>query len=83
MSTVHPPSDMEQKLEILSQSQRTSKTEIVSDVIEQSHEGEEQEKDSYELGIELFGYCGSADGSLSVTYKHKMKEKLHAQYHSD
>ncbi len=43
---------------------------------------EETEKDSYELGEEYFGKYGSGDGSLSTTYKNKLKEKLHGKYHS-
>jgi Arc/MetJ-type ribon-helix-helix transcriptional regulator len=83
MTTVRLPADLEQRLEIISRQQHKSKTEIIREALEQLLGREEKEKDSYELGIGLFGYCGSGDGSLSVTYKQKIKEKLYAQSYSD
>jgi hypothetical protein len=43
---------------------------------------EESEKDSYELGEEYFGRYGSGDGSLSVSYKDKIKGKINDKLHS-
>lgn len=40
---------------------------------------ESKEKSPYELGKNLFGKYESKDGSLSTTYKQKLKEKLYAK----
>lgn len=40
---------------------------------------EPQQKTPYELGCELFGKYSSKDGTLSTTYKQKLKEKIDAK----
>jgi predicted DNA-binding protein len=82
MTSVRLPTDLERKLEIIARKKRTSKTNIIREALENLFTQEETEKDSYELGEEYFGKYGSGDGSLSTTYKTKLKEKLHGKYHS-
>ena len=72
MTTVRLPLEIEQRLEILSRQKHKSKTEIIKEALERLFYQEESEKDSYELGKELFGRYGSGDGSLSVTYKERI-----------
>ncbi len=82
MTSVRLPTDLERKLEMVAQKKRTSKTNVIREALENLFTQEETEQDSYELGEEYFGKYGSGDGSLSTTYKTKLKEKLHGKYHS-
>jgi predicted DNA-binding protein len=82
MTTVRLPMEIEQKLEILSRQKHKSKTDIIREALENLFRAEESEKDSYELGEAYFGKYGSGDGTLSVNYKNKIKEKLNAKFNS-
>ena len=83
MTTVRLPVELENKLSILSQNQHKSKTELIKEALEYFFIKIEAEKDSYELGKKYFGKYGSNDGTLSTTYKSKIKRKLHAKYNSN
>ncbi|GAB1483265.1 hypothetical protein MASR2M78_20810 [Treponema sp.] len=82
MTSVRLPLEIEQKLEMLSKKKNKSKTDLIKEALDYLFHKEDPEKDSYELGIELFGKYGSGDGTLSTTYKNKMKEKIHAKLHT-
>jgi hypothetical protein len=69
-------------LEILARKKHKSKTDIIREALEKLFIQEESEKDSYELGEEYFGKYGSGDGSLSITYKDKLKDKINAKLNS-
>jgi predicted DNA-binding protein len=83
MTTVRLPLEIEQRLEILSRKKHKSKTEVIKEALDTLFFKEESEKDSYELGAEYFGRFGSGDGSLSVSYKEKIKAKISDKLHSD
>ncbi|SLM11645.1 CopG-like domain-containing protein DNA-binding [uncultured spirochete] len=82
MTTVRLPIEIEQRLEILAQKKHKSKTDLIREALEKLFIQEESEKDSYELGEEYFGKYGSGDGSLSITYKDKLKDKINAKLNS-
>ena len=82
MTTVRLPMEMEQKLEILARRKHKSKTDLIREALENLFFQEESEKDSYELGEEYFGKYGSGNGTLSSTYKSRIKEKINAKYNS-
>ncbi len=82
MTTVRLPLEIEQRLEILAREKHKSKTELIKEALEKYFYQEESEKDSYELGEEYFGRYGSGDGSLSVSYKEKIKDKINAKRNS-
>ena len=82
MTTVRLPVEIEQKLDSLSRSKHKSKTDLIKEALEVFFFQEEGEKDSFEIGQEYFGKYGSGIGSLSTTYKMRIKEKLHAKYNS-
>ena len=82
MTTVRLPIEMEQKLEILARRKHKSKTDLIREALENLFFQEESEKDSYELGEEYFGKYGSGNGTLSSTYKSRIKEKINAKYNS-
>lgn len=82
MTTVRLPIDVEQRLEMLARKRHTSKTDIIKEALENFFIEAESEKDSFSLGVEYFGKYGSADGSLSTSYKRKIKELINAKHHS-
>ncbi|MFZ5859247.1 MAG: ribbon-helix-helix protein, CopG family [Spirochaetota bacterium] len=82
MTTVRLPIEIEQRLEILARKKHKSKTDLIREALERLFIQEESEKDSYELGEEYFGKYGSGDGTLSVTYKDKLKDKINAKLNS-
>ncbi|MHB0855561.1 MAG: ribbon-helix-helix protein, CopG family [Rectinema subterraneum] len=82
MTTVRLPIEIEQRLEILARKKHKSKTDLIREALEKLFIQEESEKDSYELGEEYFGKYGSGDGTLSVTYKDKLKDKINAKLNS-
>ena len=82
MTTVRLPFDVEQRLETIARKNHKSKTEIIKEALERFFYQEDFQKDSYELGEEYFGRYGSWDGSLSVTYKDKIRDKINAKFNS-
>ena len=83
MTTVRLPMEIEAKLAIFAEKRHKSKSEIIKEALTNLFYKEEIEKDSFELGEEYFGKYGSGDGTLSVSYKQKLKEKIHAKIDSN
>lgn len=83
MTTVRLPFEYEQKLDSLSFIQKKSKSDIIKEALDVFFHQEESQVDSFKLGEGYFGKYGSGDGTLSVTYKKKIKEKLNAKYHTN
>ena len=79
MTTVRLPADLEKKLDAASRTDKRSKSDVIKEALERYFDREEPEKDSYELGKEYFGQYGSGDGTLSKSYKARIKEKLDAK----
>jgi predicted DNA-binding protein len=79
MTTVRLPVEIESKLTILAEKKHKSKSEIIKEALDNLFYKEEIEKDSYEIGESYFGQYGSGDGSLSVTYRNKLKDKINAK----
>ena len=57
-------------------------SEIIIESLEMYYTREENELDSYTLGLPYFGKYGSGAGDLSTTYKQRIKEKLRARQNS-
>ena len=81
MTSVRLPSEIEQRLEVISQSRHKSKSDIIKEALEKFFEAEIEDKDSYELGKDLFGRRGSGH-SEPRDYKKDVKEKIRAKYSS-
>ncbi|MCX8110797.1 MAG: ribbon-helix-helix domain-containing protein [Syntrophorhabdaceae bacterium] len=79
MITVRLPKEMEKKLETIARNKNKTKTDVIKEALERLISHEESEKDSYELGKDFFGRYGSGDGLLSITYREKIKGKIHAK----
>ena len=82
MTTVRLPVEIEQKLNTLSKLENKSKSEIIKEALESFFYQQNTEKDSYELGLDYFGKYGSGDGSLSTSYKKKIKDKIRAKHNT-
>lgn len=83
MTTVRLPAEIEHKLEIYARKKHISKTALIKEALEQFFTQNENDKDSYELGKNYFGKYGSGDGSLSTTYKKRIKRKISAKLNSN
>ncbi len=81
MTSVRLPSEIEQKLELISQARHKSKSDIIKEALEKFFEADFEEKDSYELGKDLFGRRGSGITGPR-DYKKELKEKIRAKYSS-
>jgi hypothetical protein len=80
ITTVRLPHDLNQKLTAFSRSKQTTKSDIVKEALAAYFAREEAQKDSWEIGEPYFGRYGSGDGTLSASYKARLKEKLHAKH---
>ena len=83
MTSVRLPLEVEQRLEIISRKRNKSKSEIIKEALENLFIADSNEKDSYEIGCDFFGKYGSGDGSLSTTYKSKLRDKINATKHTN
>lgn len=82
MTTLHLPIEVEAKLTLLAEKKQKSKIDIIKEALDYFFNKEESERDSYQLGEEYFGQYGSGNGALSVSYKQKLKENIHAKIDS-
>ena len=79
-------SDMlEEEIKTFAKLHEKSKSQIVKEALKLYFEtkAKEDKKSAYELGKEFFGKYSSGDGTLSTTYKTKLKDKLSAKYNSN
>jgi len=76
------PVQTRNKLLILSKHKNKTMSEIIIESVEKYYEQEENELDSYTLGLPFFGKYSSGEGDLSTTYKQRIKEKLRARQNS-
>lgn len=80
MVSVRLDNTLENQLNIIATQNKKQKSQIIKEALAYYFEmlkQESKEKTSYELGADLFGKYESKDGSLSTTYKQKIKKKLH------
>jgi len=80
MISVRLSRELEEKLNEISAMENTTKSDIIKRALEiYIDEKYECEKTPYELGEDLFDKYGSGDGTLSQTYRQKVKEKINAK----
>ena len=82
ITTVRLPADSRNKLVALSRVKGKTKSDIIKESLDMYYEHEENEIDSYTLGLPYFGKYGSGECDLSTTYKQRIKEKLRAKQNS-
>ena len=83
MVSVRLDNTLENQLNFISTQSKKQKSQIIKEALTYYFDmlkQQSKEKTSYELGADLFGKYESCDGSLSTTYKRKIKEKLHEKY---
>ncbi len=79
MATVRLNNEIRNKLSILTEIEKTTKSEIIKKAIIEYYKQHAGDISPFELGKDLFGRYGS-DKTLSENYKMKMKEKLHEKH---
>jgi len=82
ITTVRLPIETRNKLLSVAKAKNRTKSEIIIESLELYYKQEENEIDSYILGLPFFGKYDLGPGDLSVTYKQRIKEKLHARQNS-
>ena len=82
ITTARLPYDTRNKLIILSRAKNKTKSEIIIEALEMYYKNEEEELDSYSLGLPFFGKYGSGIGDLSTTYKERLRDYLRERQNS-
>ena len=82
ITSVRLPMDTRNRLIVLAGAKNMTKSEIIIEALEMYYKQEENELDSYTLGLPYFGKYSLGDGDLSTTYKQRIKEKLRARQNS-
>jgi len=72
--------ELEQKINKLSKAEKTSKSDIIKRALDFYFKDYQKKQNPYELGKDLFGKYGSANGNLSKDYKNILKEKLREKH---
>ena len=76
MLSVRLPKELEEKIELLSEQENTTKSDIVKQALEKYIDKKEKQAQPYDLGKELFGKYGSGKGDLSTSYKQEVRKKI-------
>ena len=82
MLSVRLEDAIENQLNFVAQQKHLPKSKIIKEALLHYFEMlkcESKQKTAYELGSELFGKFESGKGDLSMTYKQKLSDKLHAK----
>jgi len=82
ITTARLPAETRNKLLVLSMHMNKTKSEIIKEALEMYYEKEENEIDSYTLGLPYFGKYSLGAGDLSTTYKERFREYLVARQNS-
>ena len=82
ITTARLPQDTRIKLLTLAKIKNKTKSDIIKESLDLYYEQEAGEIDSYTLGLPYFGKYNLGEGDLSITYKQRIKEKLHARQNS-
>lgn len=80
MISLRLPSNLENRLNQISKYEHLNKSVLIKQALENYFKNYGKDISSYQLGKQFFGKYGSADSSLSVTYKSKLKRKLNEKY---
>lgn len=80
MITLELPAEYEVKLQQLAQDERQSPATIIEEALRKYFAIRESHPTAYELGKDVFGKYGSKQDNLSIDYKSRVKQKLHAKH---
>ncbi len=79
MASVRLSEEIEDKIISISNAKNISKSDIIKEALELYIAQSESQKNSFELGSDLFGQYGSGKGNLSRDYKKLIKDKIRAE----
>ena len=82
MTTARLPIETRNKLLALSRIKGKTKSDIIKESIDFYYDHEENQIDSFTLGLPYFGKYSLGESDLSTTYKQRIKEKLRARQNS-
>jgi Arc/MetJ-type ribon-helix-helix transcriptional regulator len=80
MLTIRLPEEIESQLELITVLEHKTKTEVMRSALSEYLDKRLPEKSAYELGKDFFGKHSSHSGDLSITYKDRLKKKLHEKH---
>lgn len=80
MTSVRLEKSIEKKLELISQLEHISKSELIKRALERYFEQYNEPASPFKVGEELFGQYGSGESDRSSDYKNKLKAKLHEKH---
>ena len=76
------PIETRNKLLVLSRIKKKTMSEIIVESLEKYYEQEENEIDSYTLGLPYFGKYNLGEADLSTTYKKRIREFISERQNS-
>ena len=79
ITTFRLPQDTRNRLVAFARAKNKTKSQVIIESLEMFFDREENELDSYTLGLPYFGKYSSGIGDLSITYKERIREKLRAR----
>jgi len=82
ITTVRLPIETRNKLLSVAKAKNKTKSEIIIESLEMYCRQEENEIDSYSLGLPYFGKYDLGPSDLSTTYKKRIKEIVNARQNS-
>jgi predicted DNA-binding protein len=82
ITTARLPMDTRYRLDALARAKNKTKSQIIIDALEFYYNQEENELDSFTLGLPYFGKYDLGDADLSTTYKERLTEMLRARQNS-
>ncbi len=80
MISLRLTNDLEEQLNTISKTEKTSKSEIIKKALALYFEEYKKGHGPYDLGKDMFGKYGSGKGTLSKDYKKLVKGRLHEKY---
>ena len=76
MLSVKLPDSLEEELNNLAEVEGSTKTDIVTNALENYIKEHKKKTKPYKLGVDLFDTAGTGDADASTDYKEKVGEKI-------
>lgn len=80
MLSVRLTPDIESELDRVASVEKKSKSAIVKEALKEYIHVHRNAGSAYELGADLFGIAESGDSDRSISYRHRVKERLRAKH---
>lgn len=76
MTSIRLSADVEKKIEKISRTEKTTKSEIIKTALKEYFDSYDKKSTPYDLGKNIFGKYGSGKGDLAKNRKKILKEKI-------